>query len=183
MKNKVILLTLVVAVVLMVLSMTSFAEARPKGNFAGKPGTSYYHHGQDWNSARQFNTQPFNREDAGFRGMMNLDLSAEQIAKIRQMMLDFQKETLELRNQIQVKQLEMRELRLSTEVDMEQVKLKLEEIADLQVELRMKAFERQDKVKELLTPEQLEEFGTCVPMQKFGMGSHNFKQSFKGSCW
>ncbi len=159
MKKKVIFLTLIVAVVFMVLSMTSFADARSRGNVGGKPGASYYHYGQDWNSPGQFNAQPYNQGNVDFRGMMNLDLSAEQQAEIRQIMLDSQKETLELRNQIQVKQLEMRELRLADELDMEQVNSKLEEIAALQVELRMKAVERQDKVKELLTPEQLENCG------------------------
>jgi len=181
MKKKVIFLTLIVAVVFMVLSMTSFADARSRGNFGGKPGASYYHHGQDWNPPGQSKTQSYNRGDVEFRGMMNLDLSAEQQAEIRQIMLDSQKETLELRNQIQVKQLEMRELRLADEIDMEQVKSKLEEIADLQVELRMKAVERQDKVKELLTSEQLENCGIGNQMQRFNMGSDTFGQGFKGS--
>jgi len=181
MKKKVIFLTLIVAVVFMVLSMTSLADARSRGNFGGKPGTTYYYYGQDWNSPGQFNTQPYSWGNADFRGMMNLDLSEEQIAEIRQIMLDSQKETLELRNQIQVKQLEMRELRLSDDIDMEQVKSKLEEIADLQVELRMKAAERQEKVKELLTPEQLENCGIGFQMQRFNMGNDNFSQGFMGS--
>lgn len=183
MKKKVIFLTLIVAVVFMVLSMTSFADARSRGNFGGKPGASYYHHGQDWNSPGQFNAQPYNQGNVDFRGMMNLELSAEQQAEIGQIMLDSQKETLELRNQIQVKQLEMRELRLADELDMEQVKSKLEEIAALQVELRMKAVERQDKVKELLTPEQLENCGIGSQMQRFGSGMKGFysNQGYKGS--
>jgi Spy/CpxP family protein refolding chaperone len=181
MKKKVIFLTLIVAVVFMVLSMASFADARSRGNFGGKPGASYYHHGQDWNFPGQFNAQPYNQGSVDFRGMMNLDLSAEQIAEIRQIMLDSQKETLELRNQIQVKQLELRELRLDSEIDMDQVKSKLEEIADLQVELRMKAVERQGKVKELLTPEQLENCGIVFHMQGFNMGNDAFGQGFKGS--
>lgn len=181
MNKKTIFIVLIAVIALAMFSMISFADEYQKSNFSGKPGTSYYHHGQDWNSARQFNAQPYNRGDVEFRGMMNLDLSAEQIAEIRQMMLDFQKETLELRNQIQVKQLEMRELRLADELDMEQVKSKLEEIADLQVELRMKAFERQTKVKELLTPEQLENCGIGYQMQRFNMGNDTFGQGFKGS--
>lgn len=183
MKKKVVFLTLIVAVVFMVLSMTSFSDARSRGNFGGKPGASYHHHGQEWNSPGQFNAQPYNQGNVDSRGMMNMDLSAEQQAEIRQIMLDSQKETLELRNQIQVKQLEMKELRLADEVDMEQVKSKLEEIADLQVELRMKAVERQDKVKELLTPEQLENCGIGNQMQRFSSGMQAFdsNQRYKGS--
>ncbi len=181
MNKKTIYILIIAAVTLVLLSMTSFADTRSRGNFGGKPGTSYYHHGQDWNPPGQSKTQSYNRGDVEFRGMMNLDLSAEQQAEIRQIMLDSQKETLELRNQIQVKQLEMRELRLADEIDMEQVKSKLEEIADLQVELRMKAVERQDKVKELLTSEQLENCGIGNQMQRFNMGSDTFGQGFKGS--
>jgi len=183
MKKKVILLTLIVAVVFMVLSMASFADARSRGNFTGKPGASYYQHGPAKHPADQFKAHSYKGDD--FRGMMNLDLSSEQITQIRQMMLDFQKETLELRNQIQAKQLELRELRLADELDMEQVRAKLEEIAEIQVELRIKALERQDKVKELLTPEQLESFGLGFQMQGFGHGMEKFgsSQGLKGSRW
>jgi len=181
MNKKTIFILIIASVTLVLLSMASFADARSRGNFGGKPGASYYHHGQDWNSPGQFNAQPYNRGDVEFKGMMNLDLSAEQQTEIRQIILDSQKETLELRNQIQVKQLEMRELRLADELDMEQIKSKLEEIADLQVELRMKAVERQEKVKELLTPEQLENCGIGSQMQRFNMGNNTFGQGSKGS--
>ncbi|MDD5638206.1 MAG: Spy/CpxP family protein refolding chaperone [Atribacterota bacterium] len=179
MNKKSILIVVIAAITLVIFTMTSFAEEYPKGGFSGKPGTSCYP-GQGRQPAGQWNARP-NRSDE-FRDMMNLDLSQEQVAEIRQMMLDFQKETLELRNQIQVKQLELKELRLAAEVDMEQVRSKLEEIADLQVELRMKAIEKQNKVKELLTPEQLENFSLGIPMQRFGMGGHNFNQDYKGNC-
>jgi Spy/CpxP family protein refolding chaperone len=181
MKNRVIFLTLIVAVVFMVLSMASFADASSRGNFGGRSGAS------NFNGPGQFNAY----QGDNFRGMMNLDLSAEQLAQVREIMLDSQKETLELRNQIQVKQLELRELRLSQEADMEQVRAKLEEISELQIELRMKAFERQEKVKDLLTPEQLENCNLGMQMQRFGYGmernnsGQGFKgnQEFKGNRW
>jgi Spy/CpxP family protein refolding chaperone len=181
MKNRVIFLTVIVAVVFMVLSMASFADARSRGNFGGRSGAS------NFNGPGQFNAY----QGDNFRGMMNLDLSAEQLAQVREIMLDSQKETLELRNQIQVKQLELRELRLSQEADMEQVRAKLEEISELQIELRIKAFERQEKVKDLLTPEQVENCNLGMQMQRFGYGmernnsGQGFKgnQEFKGNRW
>jgi len=74
---------------------------------------------------------------------------------------------------------------------MEQVKAKLEEISELQIELRMKAFERQEKVKDLLTPEQLENCNLGMQMQRFGYGMEGFNsgqgfkgnQEFKGNRW
>ncbi len=179
MKRNLALLALIVAITFVFLSISSFADARTRGNFTGKSGTSYYHHGQDRHPAGQFDARSF--QSGGPRGMFNLDLSEEQLTEIRQMMLDFQKETLELRNQMQMKQLELKELMLASPADMDQVRVKLEELAQLQVELRMKTFERQDKVKELLTPEQLKSFGVGSPMQKFGMESHKLNQVFKGS--
>jgi len=126
--------------------------------------------------------------------MMNMDLSEEQIAAIRQLALNFQKETLEIRNQLQLKQLEIKELRMAADLDMEQIKTKLEEIAQLQVEIRMKSFERQDKMKEIITPEQLAEHEFGFSMQKGNpgnignrntgnIGNANPGQGFKGNRW
>ncbi|MCK9268418.1 MAG: hypothetical protein M0P14_06890 [Alkaliphilus sp.] len=184
MRKKVIFLTLIV-VVLMVLSIVSFADVQKHGhrNFAGKQVAPYHNKGQGQLPTDRFN---FNHGDS-FSGMRNLELTTEQMAQIREMMLEFQKETLELRNQIHVKQLELRELGLSTDLDLNSVKAKLEEISRLQLGIRMKAFERQEKIKELLTPEQLE---NCkgLKVQKFGskMDRYNSKSNRgyeRRNCW
>jgi Spy/CpxP family protein refolding chaperone len=188
MKKKIVLLTLIVAVALIFLSISSFADAKAHGNFNGKAGMSNQHMGPERNFSGQTYGQSYgqSQQNGDSRGMMNLDLSQEQQTQIRQIMLDFQKETLELRNQIQVKQLEIRELRLSSDVDLEQLRVKMEEIAQIQVELRMKSIERQEKVKEVLTPEQLENCGLGLSMQNnnFGnVGNNNSNQGFKGNRW
>jgi len=177
MKKKVIFLTFIVTVALMVLSVASFADARGRGNFAGKQGAPY-HQGQSQHPSGRFG---INQGD-NFRGVKNLELSSEQITQIREMMLDFQKETLELRNQIQVKQLELRELKLSPDLDLNGVKEKLEEISKLQLEIRMKSFERQQKIKELLTPEQLENYRQGFQMQSFGSGMNRFSTGPGRGC-
>jgi Spy/CpxP family protein refolding chaperone len=74
-----------------------------------------------------------------------------------------------------MKQLELQELFLESNIDMEKVREKLEEIADLQVELKVKAIENQSKIKEILTNEQLEKLSLGFPMQKFGMEGSEFK--------
>ena len=165
MKKKVIFLTFIVTAALMLLSVASFADVRACRNFAGKKGAPYQQ-GQSQHPSGRFG---INQGD-NFRGVRNLELSSEQITQVREMVFGFQKETLELRNQIQVKQLELRELRLSSDLDLNKVKEKLEEISKLQLEIRMKAFERQQKIKELLTPEQLENCRQGFQMQSFGSG-------------
>ena len=176
---------LILVISLAIFSITTFADEHPKGNFTGKSGIQNKPYGQNQGALNNAYNEPGNKSGVSFRGMMNLDLSDEQISEIRKMMLDFQKETLQLRNQIQMKQLEMRELMMEESFDMDQVRGKLEEIAQIQVELRMKAIERQTKVKELLTPEQLENFGLGFPMQRPNMGSGrcNFSRGFRGQSF
>ena len=186
MKKKAILLTIIAAVALMLLSVASFADARGRENFTGKQGAPYYNERQGQFRASRFNVG----QSDNFRGMRNLGLSTEQITKIREMMLDFQKETLELRNRIQVKQLELRKLKLSSELDLYQVKEGLEEISKLQIEIRMKTFEIHGKIKEILTPEQLENYRQGFQIQKFGSKMSRFSSRFSRGrrenywyCW
>lgn len=183
MEKKAILLTIIIATALMLLSVASLADARGRKNFTGKQCVPHYHQRQD-----QFLTGRFNlNQGDNLRGMRNLELSTEQITKIRETMLDLQKETLELRNQIQVKQLELKELKLSSDLDLNKIREKLGEISKFQLEIRMKAFERQQKIKELLTPEQLENYRQGFQMQRLGSGMSRFNSHFgrgcRGNCW
>jgi len=178
MRKKIVLLTLIISVTLVFSSIASFAVAPARGNFTGKSTCTNYSGGQG--QGKSPSGQAYDRSLRGeeFRGMVNIDFTEEQIAEIRQMMLDFQKESLELRNQIQMKQLEMKELLLEDSIDMDQVRTKLEEISKLQIEVRVKAIERQTKIQGLLTPEQLEDCGLGLSMQRFKMGNNNFSQEF-----
>jgi len=176
MRKRIVLLTLIVAITLLFSSVASFAAAPARGNFTGKSHHYFGGQGQGKSPSGQVYDRSFQGDE--FRGMMNLGLSEEQIVEIRQMMLEFQKESLELRNQIQMKQLEMRELMLEDSIDIDQIRAKLEEISQLQVEVRVKAIERQTKMQDLLTPEQLENCGLGLSMQRFNMGNNNFSQGF-----
>ena len=107
MKNKLALFTLIVVLTLAVLSMASSAEEQ--GLPAGKPGGLPY--------VSKQKECPMNES----RGMMNLGLSDEQSTEIKTIMLDFQKESLEIKHQIQIMHLELQELLLESAVDMENV--------------------------------------------------------------
>jgi len=151
MKNRVIIFALIIAITLAILSTASFAEA------------PYF--------SKQGERSPGETKGL-FRGIEDLDLSEEQTAEIKKIMLDLQKESLVLKSQIQMKQLELKELFLESNIDMEKVREKLEEIADLQVE---------QKIKEVLTNEQLEKLSLGLPMQKFGMEGSESKRGKIGN--
>jgi len=112
---------------------------------------------------------------------MFLTLSEEQTTEIRKITLDFKKESLGLQTQIQINQIELQELLLESTVDMEKVRVNLEEIADLQVNLKVKAIENHSKIKEVLTKEQLEKLSSGFPMHKFGMEGPEFKRGMIGN--
>ena len=105
----------------------------------------------------------------------SLNLSEEQITEINKTLLDFQKDTVRLRNSLQIKELEVKALLLEPQTELVNIRVKLQEIADLQVELKVKAIEKYLEVKDLLTPEQQEKLPLGAPFQifsleKFGTG-------------
>ena len=115
----------------------------------------------------------------------SLNLSEEQVAEIKRVLLDFQKDTLELRNSLQIKELEVKALLLQPLTEMTKIKAKYEEIAGLQVEIKVKTIERYLEIKGLLTPEQQAKLPLGVPSQifsyqKMGMGGGKMMKSY---CW
>ena len=171
MKNRVTIFALIIAITLAILSTASFAEEQRIAN--GSLGRASHF-------SKQGERSPGATKGL-FRGIENLDLSEEQIAEVKKTMLDFKKESLVLKSQIQMKQLELKELFLESNIDMEKVREKLEEIADLQVEQKIKAIENQSKIKEVLTNEQLEKLSLGLPMQKFGMEGSESKRGKIGN--
>ena len=115
--------------------------------------------------------------------IQSLNLSEEQIIEIKKIRLDFQKVSLELNHQIRIKELEVQELMLGSPMDITKVRAKLEEIASLQVEVKVKALENYLKIKEVLTSEQLARFPLGVLVQRFGVENFEFNRAFKGICW
>lgn len=82
-----------------------------------------------------------------------LDLTEEQINKIQEMRLDFQKEILELRTQLQGQYLALRSLNLKGEPQ-EKIDDKISQIEKLSLELEQKYLAHRDQIRELLTDEQ-----------------------------
>ena len=112
----------------------------------------------------------------------SLNLSEEQITEINKTLLDFQKDTIELSNSIQIKELEVKALLLEPQTELVKIRAKLQEIADLQVELKVKTIEKYLEVKDLLTPEQQAKLPLGVPSQIFALGklgSNTMNRSFR----
>jgi Spy/CpxP family protein refolding chaperone len=111
----------------------------------------------------------------------SLNLSEEQTTEINKTLLDFQKDTVELRNSIQIRELEVKALLLEPQTELVKIRAKLQEIADLQVELKVKTIEKYLEVKDLLTPEQQAKLPLGVPSQIFALeklGSNIMNRSF-----
>ncbi|MDD5014095.1 MAG: periplasmic heavy metal sensor [Atribacterota bacterium] len=172
MKTKLIVLTLVVAITVVFLSFAQFSYAQQdtplvKQNMQQQKSNIF----REMMEKRIKDSPTTKMEEL----IKSLNLSEEQIAEINKTLLDFQKDTVELRNSIQIRELEVKALLLEPQTELVKIRAKLEEIADLQVELKIKTIEKYLEVKDLLTPEQQEKLPLGVPSQifaleKFGTG-------------
>lgn len=159
--KKITLLVLAAVTVAMLMSTVSFADASNRG------GNMCFASGRRQHPC-------FAETDIRPVKTAYLSLSQEQISQINQLRLEFHKASLELKKERDLKRLEIRELNREGSVDLEKIKVKWEEMAQIQTELRVKALDNQLKIKELLTPEQLEKFNLNCPGQRYGMSRGNF---------
>ncbi len=91
---------------------------------------------------------------SGYFDGVDLNLSEEQVKKLQDLSLKYQKEMLELRNALQVKQLELRTLLLSKEPDQDKINSMVEEIGKLRTDIQKKALDYQIQMRKIFTPEQ-----------------------------
>ena len=92
------------------------------------------------------------REKAG------LDLTKEQLEKLQSLRTDFDKETLSLRNELELKALELRQLWTADELDEAAIIAKSKEVSDLQSQLEEKAIRHRLDAAKVLTKEQRTQF-------------------------
>jgi Spy/CpxP family protein refolding chaperone len=181
MKKKLVILTLIVAITVVFLALTQSIYAQENKPFEQK--MLPYKSGE---SREMMNKRLKDRPDMKMEEFFkSLNLSEEQVTEIQGVLLDFQKDTLQLRNNLQIKELEVKALLLQPLTEMTKIKAKYEEIAGLQVEIRVKTIERYLEIKGLLTPEQQAKLPLGVPSQMFacqnmGMGRSRMMKSY---CW
>ena len=98
-----------------------------------------------------------------------LNLTAEQNQKVQAMREGFFKESLPLRNEMQIKQLELRTLWAQTNPDQDKILAKQKEINALRAQLQEKGTRHRLEMRKVLTPEQQAQIGAFGP--GFGPGS------------
>jgi Spy/CpxP family protein refolding chaperone len=92
------------------------------------------------------------------RGKADFDLTEEQQEKLQSLRADFHKETLSLRNELELKDLELRQLWTADELDEEAIIVKSEEVSDLRSRLGEKMVRHRLDAAKILTKEQRTRF-------------------------
>lgn len=90
----------------------------------------------------------------GYPSAVDLNLSEDQIKKLQDLNLKYQKEVLEVRNTLQAKGLELQTLLLSKEPDQAKVDSLVEEIGQLRTDIQKKTLNHQIETRKILTQEQ-----------------------------
>ncbi|MCL6589503.1 MAG: periplasmic heavy metal sensor [Firmicutes bacterium] len=108
---------------------------------------------------------------AGKGGLLKgLNLTADQQSKILAVQQDFQKETLPLRQDLQKKKLELRQLWDAEQLNQAAIDAKNKEITAIQIQLVQKSRAMMEKVKKLLTADQLKQWESFQGKDRPGMG-------------
>lgn len=89
---------------------------------------------------------------------IGLNLTQEQLEKLQSLRADFDKETLPLRNEMQIKALELRQLWIADELDEEAIVAKSKKVSDLRNQLQEKIVRHRLDVAKVLTKEQRTRF-------------------------
>jgi len=181
MKTKLIVLTLVVAITVVFLSFAQFT-------YAHQENTPLMEHKMMQQKSGEFR-EMMGRKRGDYPAIRMeefikfLNLSEEQLTEINKTLLDFQKNTLELRNRIQIKELEIKALLLEPETELAKIREKLKEVADLQVELKVKTIEKYLEITGLLTPEQQAKLPLGIPSQIFALEKFDMGRTMNSFCW
>lgn len=180
MKRKLVTLTLIVAITMVFLSFAQFTYAQENTPLMKQKV-------QQQKSIEFREMMERKLKDSPAAKMKefieSLNLSEGQITEINKTILDFQKDTVELRNSIQIRELEVKALLLEPQTELVKIRAKLQEIADLQVELKVKTIEKYLEIKDLLNPEQQAKLPLGVPFQIFALEKMGMARMIKSYCW
>jgi len=110
-------------------------------------------------------------------GGPGLNLTAEQNQKMQALRESFLKETLPVKNEMQIKKLELRTLWAQTNPDEEKILAKQKEMNALRAQLQEKGTKNRLEMRKILTPEQQAQLGAYGP--GFGM-RHGMKGGMMG---
>lgn len=107
-------------------------------------------------------------------GIDRLKLTSEQKTKLGELQEKFRKDTISLRNEMQIRRLEMRTLWITPNPDKDKIMAKQKELNALRDKLQAKSTDFRLDIRKILTPEQAAQIGTLGPGMGFGrsMGRH-----------
>ena len=180
MKTKLIILTLVIAITVVFLGFAQSSYAQQNTPLVKQKMQQQ----KSCVSSEMMKRRSINNPAMRTEGLIKfLNLSEEQITEINKTLLGFQKNSLELRNRMQIKELEIKALLLEPETELVKIRAKLEEIADLQIELKVKTIEKYLEIKDLLTPEQQAKLPLGVPSQIFALEKVSTGRMMNNFCW
>ena len=181
MKTKLMVLTLVVAisVVFLGFAQSSYAQQNTPLVKQKIQQQASYQFREEMMKKRMENTPAVKMREF----IESLNLSKEQETEINKTLLDFQKDTVELRNSIQIRELEVKALLLEPQTGLVKIRAKMQEIADLQIELKVKTIEKYLEVKDLLTPKQQEKLPLGIPSQIFALEKFGTGRMMNSFCW
>ncbi len=114
--------------------------------------------------------KPATTPGPGHRIVEYLNLTESQKKEWDRIHIKFQKDINELNYKIRNKEIELREITLSDEVDLKKLKKKMEEIARLKYEISLKRIDMQLSIYKLLNEEQRKEF--LQFLLGYGKGHH-----------
>ena len=116
-------------------------------------------------------------------GMDRLNLTPEQKTKLGELKEKHWKETISLRNEMQIKRLELRTLWTAPNPDKNKILAKQKELNELRDKMQAKATDFRLDIRKALTPEQAAQLGTMGSGMGFHrgmMGRHRMGQ--QGPC-
>ncbi len=116
-------------------------------------------------------------------GFDQLNLTAEQKTNLNTLRENTWKETVDLRNKMQAKRLELRTLWTDPNPDKGNILAKQKEMNELRSTLQAKMTESRLEARQYLTPEQAAQMAACGPGMGFGGGGmHRMGRMGRGNC-
>jgi Spy/CpxP family protein refolding chaperone len=115
-------------------------------------------------------------------GMNQLNLTPEQQTKLGELKEKHWKDTVSLRNEMQIKRLELRTLWTAPNPDKNKILAKQKELNELRDKMQVKATDFRLDIRKALTPEQAAQLGTLGSGMGFHGGMGRMRMGRQGPC-
>lgn len=115
-------------------------------------------------------------------GMEQLNLTPEQKTKLGELQEKHWKDTISLRNEMQIKRLELKTLWTAPNPDKNKILAKQKELNELRDKMQAKATDFRLDIRKALTPEQAAQLGTMGSGMGFHRGMGRHRMMHQGPC-